>query len=201
MPSHNVKENSMGMLVSSTQDNIRNNWMYAVVSATTGLLFLLLYAGGTGEFLGTTLISWETKDVVDGIQSNGSLFGDPSYAAWATRDNAGFFVHMPNAMTIAVAYLILAGLVFVVTQGIQQRSFAMSFTPAITALVVTTIISTSIELFDVYVPFVSGGLALIALIASIYRNRQHNVLAAPRIPDAIPTVESETTTDRGRTHT
>jgi heme A synthase len=192
----------MGMQVSSSQlqqGNTRSNWMYGIVSAVTGLFFLLLYAGGTGQFLGQTLISWQTDDVVDGIKSNGSLIGKPDYTAWATRDDAGFFVNMPNAMTLVVEYVVLVGLVLLVAEGVKRRSFALSFSPPLVALVVTTVVSAGITPFDNYVPIVAGVLMLAAVAAAIYRNRDTDVLTIPRRTHGVPESEDVTeTTVHGR---
>ncbi len=182
----------MGTQVSSSQvqqDNTRSNWLYGIVSTVTGFLFLLLYSSGTGQYLNQTLISWQTNDVVDGIKSNGSLIGKPDYMAWATRDDAGFFSNMPNTMTLVVEYLVLAGLVLLVAEGIKRRSFALSFIPPLVALVVTTVVSAGITPFDNYVPIVAGMLMLVTTVAAVWRNRDTDVLTIPRRQRGVP--ESE----------
>jgi hypothetical protein len=158
------------LLSTNTGSTLQRNWIYITICAASALLFLLLYSSGMAEFMNTTLVSFQTDQVVDGIKSSGTTLGEPSYTAWALRDNAGFFVNLPLVAQFVLTYLVMALLALAVLDGISRRSFALSFTPVFVAFVVTLFIQTDFIPFDRLIAIVTGALMGIAVLDALRRN-------------------------------
>ena len=155
---------------------------YAVTCVLLVFVGLLLLSGTMG-FVNNASYGQISQSLADqiGVTSSGSLIGSPINDAWAVKPDAGFFAYLPSSMLIALAWIMIVGLLGLVALGVKERSLAMTISPGIAYIVATTMIGATYFRVNQVVTLMTG-VGLLALTA----NKHYTAFVAKRTPNAMP---------------
>lgn len=164
---------------------------YAVTCVLLVFVGLLLLSGTMG-FVNNASYGQISQSLADqiGVTSSGSLIGSPINDAWAVKPDAGFFAYLPSSMLIALAWIMIVGLLGLVALGVKERSLAMTISPGIAYIVATTMIGATyfrvnqgeVISHPILVVTLMTGVGLLALTA----NKHYTAFVAKRTPNAMP---------------